>query len=186
MPHVCFWFAQGLFNNIDRAGKGFLVFKVRCFCCCKRASWNIPGCIFIHVEKDKVTLFSNHSGSLLRQQPEALDPCTTVVSAICMAHKLYTSPVHQRMTAHSSLVDVYSRFRGNVLCHSVPNLGMCRHLALMMSVGMNCANMPHCCLKVKFRVFSGGAGFCENDVPKCHREQCAPAHEHGQGPESHL
>ncbi len=28
MPQVCFWFTQGLFNNIDRAGKGFLVFKV--------------------------------------------------------------------------------------------------------------------------------------------------------------
>ena len=28
MPYICCWFTQGLFNNIDRAGKGFLVFKV--------------------------------------------------------------------------------------------------------------------------------------------------------------
>jgi hypothetical protein len=89
MPHVCFWSTQGLFNNIDRAGKGFLVFKVRKFCCCKRASWNVSGFILIHVEKEILTLFSNQNRSLPRRQPGALDPCT-VESWICMAYKLYT------------------------------------------------------------------------------------------------
>ncbi len=37
MPYFCFWFTQGLFNNIDRAGKGFLVFKV-----IKHVSASIP------------------------------------------------------------------------------------------------------------------------------------------------
>lgn len=64
MPYICFWFTQGLFNNIDRAGKGFLVFKViklvsasippetfQEFCCCKYASSNIAGFILIHAQQ---------------------------------------------------------------------------------------------------------------------------------------
>ena len=64
MTHVCFWFTQGLFNNIDRAGKGFLVFKVikfvaasmppgtfQAFAAASRPPQNISGFILITAQQ---------------------------------------------------------------------------------------------------------------------------------------